>query len=551
DTERFRQFTQKDDDPTSLLNNNIKTLFEDSKNQLWIGTAAGANLLDIHSFEITAAPVNDLLPNLVVNGIQEDDAGNLWIATNSGISKYNPREHSIQNFSKSDGLQGNEFNYTSSTKAQDGTMYFGGVKGLNKFHPSQVKMSDFNPHLAITDIKIFDHSVTSIVNEDGTALMEGSIQALSELTLQYNQNVVELVFASLDYTYPIANNYRYMLEGFDKEWMYTTTKKRAANYTNLNAGEYTFIVEGTNSDGIWSTKNRTLSIVVLPPWWETWWFRTIAAVIILGSLITFTRWRSRTIRRQKEELKMQVEDAVANAKEQNLVLQGEQQKLEEAIADTNLVVNEALESGNFSARINLENKSGAWLELGKSINSLFDSIVLPFQNINEIVGAMASSNLTIRYTDDAKGDILKMTSSLNYALDNLASLISTIRQTTQVIGSSSEEMITSSDEMSVGTAEIAASTSEMSNGAQEQVTKIDQASNKLEEIVASSSSAGEQAQSINQAAQRGVGLSAEGQGQMESMDQSMQKMESASAETGDSIKDLLEKSTEISGILNS
>ncbi len=548
DSETFTQFKHADEDTTSILSNSIRTIFEDRKGQLWIGTSEGANIFDPGTQSFINAKVNALLPSVAVHGIQEDAAGNLWIATNSGISKYDPETNTIQNFGKSDGLQGNEFNYTSSTKTQDGTMYFGGVQGLNAFHPTDVRMSTFNPKVAITDIKLFDRSITRS-SEDQVA--DQGLQALSELTLRHDQNVLEFNFASLDFTSPNSNQYRYLLEGFDKEWMYTDAKKRAASYTNLDAGDYTFIVEGTNSDGIWSTNNTTLHISVLPPWWATWWFRTLLFLVIASTIVIVARWRARTIQRQKEALKSQVEEAIAQTEAQNRILQAEQGNLEEAIAETNEVVGEALESGNFSARINLENKSGAWKELGQSINSLFDSIVLPFQSINEIVGAMASSNLTIRYTDEAKGDILKMTSSLNYALDNLSMLISTIRQTTSVIGQSSSEMLVSSDEMSVGTAEIAASTAQMSNGAQDQVGKIDEASNKLEEIVEFSSSAGDQAQSINQAAQKGVGLSKEGQDQMNSMDENMQKMEQASGETSDSIQELLTKSGEISGILNS
>ncbi len=550
-TNSFRQFTQQDGDSTSLLNNSVRTLFEDSKNQLWIGTAAGANILDINSLQIVAAPVNELLPNPVVNGIQEDDRGNLWIATNSGLSRYNPTEHTIQNFGKSDGLQGNEFNYTSSTKTRDGTMYFGGVKGLNRFHPSQVKMSDFNPKLVITDIKIFDQSVSTITDDGGNPLVDGSIQILSELTLRHDQNVLELVFASLDYTYPVANKYRYKLDGFDKEWMHTTTKKRAANYTNLNPGSYTFIVEGTNSDGVWSRNRQELIITVTPPWWATWWFRTIALLAILGVTGYIVRWRARANRMQKEELKRQVEEATSQVTDQNEVLQAEQEKLEKAIEETNFVVSEAIDSGNFSARIDLTDKLGAWKELSQSINILFDSIVIPFNRITEIVGAMASSNLTMRYELDAKGDILKLTSSLDYALNTLSDLIATIKQTTTVVGHLSEEMNITSKEMQVGTAEIASSTSELSNGAQEQVSRIDESSNKLESIMEFSSSVGDQAQSINQAAMRGVDLSTNGQGEMKAMDDSMHKMEQASAETVDSIANLLEKSSEISSILNS
>ena len=551
DAETFTPFQNDPSDTSSLCSNNILTLFEDTNEQLWVGTSEGANIMNTQTMEITRAKMNALLPNLFINGIQEDGEGNLWVSTKEGLSKYNPKDHSIQNYGKTDGLQGNEFNYTSSTKSSDGTMYFGGIKGLNSFKPSEIKMSPFQPNIVLTDIKLFDQSITEAQHTNGTKFMVKSIQALEQLTLRHDQNVLELGFSSLDFTSPNSNLYRYRLDGFDKTWVYTHAGKRTASYTNLDPGEYTFLVEGTNSDGIWSSNSRQLLISVLPAWWESWWFRTLGLVTILALTFYTIRWRSRTNRHQREELQKQVEEVTSRMRAQNHELQEEQEKLESAIKETNYVVTEAVESGNFSERIDLNDKTGSWRNLGDSVNTLFDAIVLPLNRIAEIVGAMASSNLSLRYNREAKGDILKLTSSLDHALNSLSDLIATIKQTTTVVGHLSEEMNTTSKEMLVGISEIASSTSELSNGAQEQVSRIDESSNQLENIREFSSTVGEQAQSINQAAKRGMSLSTSGKGEIQSMDESMQKMEQASTDTGSSIADLLEKSSEISNILNS
>ena len=549
--EVFTNFSHISDDSTSLLNNNVRTLFEDSKGQLWIGTSEGANIMNTDSKAIRRAPVNDLLPSKVINGIQEDAKGNLWISTNKGISKYNPKDHTIINFSKSDGLQGNEFNYTTSTKAKDGTMYFGGVKGLNAFRPSQLEMSTFQPNIVITDIRLFDQSIAGVTDENEEMLIDTSPQLLEELTLNYDQNVLEIQFSSLDFTSPQSNKYRYMLEGFDKDWVYTNAMKRAASYTNLDPDTYTFILEGTNSDGVWSSNRRTLIIKVRPPWWSTWWFRTLVVISIAGGVFLFARWRTLSHRRQKETLNEKISEATDKAYAQNEILIKEQENLNKAVEETNEVIKSAVESGDFSARISLEDKTGEWRKLSESINILFDTVITPFHTITEIVGALASSNLSKRYRKEAKGDILKLTSSLNFALDSLSDLIATIQQTTMFIGHFTDEMNESSSEMNVGTAEIAASTGELSNGAQEQVRRIDEASNTLENILELSSTMGDQAQSINQGAERGVQISEDGQVQMNKMGTSIEKMQEVSTKTGDSISVLSEKSSEISGILNS
>ncbi len=547
----FTNFGHVDGDSTTILSNNIRTLFEDSKNQLWIGTAEGANIMNISSKRIIKAPVNELLPNPVINGIQEDEKGNLWISTNKGLSRYNPDDHTIINFSKSDGLQGNEFNYTTSTKAQDGTMYFGGVKGLNAFHPDNVQMSTFEPNVVITDIKLFDESIANVIDKNGEKLINTSPQLLEKLVLNHKQNVLEISFAALDYTSSQSNKYRYRLEGFDKDWVYTNANKRIASYTNLDPDTYTFILEGTNSDGIWSSKNRQLIIEVMPPWWSTWWFRTLVFLIIASGVFLIVRWKTISHRKQREILNQKIAEATDKAYAQNEVLINEQENLNKTVEEINEVISKAVESGDFSGRIDLEGKTGEWKKLGESINILFETIVVPFHEITEIVGALASSNLSKRYRKEAKGDILKLTSSLNFALDSISDLIATIQQTTMFIGHFTTEMNQSSAEMNVGTSEIAASTGELSNGAQEQVSRIDEASNTLENILELSSTMGDQAQSINQGAERGVQISEDGQVQMNKMGSSMEKMQEASTKTSNSIKILSDKSSEISSILNS
>ncbi|MEM6814193.1 MAG: two-component regulator propeller domain-containing protein [Bacteroidota bacterium] len=550
-TKTFTNFRHSDGDSTTILHNNIRTLFEDSKGQLWIGTEKGANIMNTNDQSIIKAPVNELLPGLVINGILEDSQGNLWIASNKGLSKYNPTEHIIKNFTKSDGLQGNEFNYTSSIKTRDGTMYFGGVKGLNSFKPSEVKMSTFEPNVVIADIKLFDQSISNLVKKNGEKLLTTSPLMVEELTLKYNQNVLEITFASLDFTSPQSNNYRYKLEGFDQNWVYTDASKRSANYTNLDPDVYTFYLEGTNSDDIWSSKSRMLTIKVLPPWWETWWFKTLVFFLIIAGAFVFIR--SRTIRHtmQKEVLNQKIAEATNKVYAQNKELIIEQNNLSEAIEETNNVINKAVVSGDFSARISLENKTGEWRRLSESINTLFDSIVLPFSRINDVINALAKSDLRQKYEYEAKGDIKRVTDNLNQAIDRLAELLLTVKDNTTAIGQASDEMQLSSQEMMVGTGEIASSTSELSNGAQEQVRRIDEASSTLENILKFSSNMGDQAQSINQAAEKGVKISEGGQVQMNQMDHSMKKMQQVSTKTNVSIGALKEKSNKISGILNS
>lgn len=546
----FKVFRNDPSDINSLLNDNIRTLHEDRNGKLWIGTAEGMNEMDLQTMEIKPSQVNFLLPNLVINGILEDKKGNLWISTNQGLSKYNPETAEIQNFTIADGLQGNEFNYTASLKARDGRMYFGGIHGLNDFHPDEVRLSSVDPQIAITAIRLFDEPITEIMKRNGDPLVSSTLPYLEELELSHDQNVLEISFASLDYTSPNSNTYKYQLEGFDQSWVYVDAKKRSANYTNLDAGTYVFKVTGTNSDGVWATSERAFTLSILPPWWATWWFRLLVLVLIITIAWGTYRWRSTLIKQQKRDLEARVAAATSQVVEQNKVLQEEQENLTGAIQDINFVIAEAVESGNFTARIDTDSKSGQWKVLGDSVNELFESIVTPFNAINEVVNAMAESNLSIRYSGEAKGDVKLITDNLNHALNQLSNLLSDIVSNTEVIGSSSEEMMISSEEMNISTNEIASAISEMSSGAQNQVQRIDEASQIIENILSYSSEATKQAEIINHAAEKGVELSDSGKGFITKMDTSMKKMLEVSVQTNASIEVLSDRSDEISKVLN-
>lgn len=545
ETEKFKVYKNDPEDPNSLPNNSIRALHEDRKGQLWIGTAQGMSIIDLKSMEVSNSPVTQLLSNPVINGILEDDQQNLWISTNKGLSKYNPETNEIINFSMADGLQGTEFNYTSSVRTHDGRMYFGGIKGMNDFHPNDVLLSNYQPKVVITDIRLFDESITK---ESG--LLSSSLINLESLTLKHDQNVLAIEFAALDFASPLSIKYQYKLEGFNESWVNTTSADRQARYTNLDPGDYTLIIKATNSDGIISENERKLHITVLPPWWATLWFRISALIIILTAVIVISKWRRNQIKLQKQILQDKVDEATSQVWEQNKALQGQQESLRGAITDTNFVIKEAVESGNFSARIDTTNKEGEWRELGESINTLFDSILTPFTNLNQIINSMAESDLSTRYSGSAKGDVKRITENLNKALDNLSELLEEIISQTENIRSSSDEMMVTSEEMNVSTREIASSIAEMSRGAQSQVKRIDEASSILEGILRFSSDVGNQAKSINKAAIKGVEQSDTGKSLINKVDESMLKIKNVSEETNHAFGILSHQSEEISRVLS-
>jgi methyl-accepting chemotaxis protein len=224
--------------------------------------------------------------------------------------------------------------------------------------------------------------------------------------------------------------------------------------------------------------------------------------------------------------------------------------LRAVIDETNEVVSHADGEGDLSSRMNPEGKSGVWKELSDSMNSLLASISKPFTSINTIVNAMAEGDLTLRYTEEAKGDIKNLTENLNTALDNLNNLLKGISKDANIIGDSSMEMLGASEEMNANTGEIASAIAQMSSGAQNQVTKVDDSSNLVESILRSANEMGLQSEEINQAANVGSVSSEKGMTMVSKVVFSMKDIKAFADDTNKSIKVLTERSQEINRVLS-
>lgn len=278
---------------------------------LWLGTNNGLNKFVISNssekintskkpqVEISYYGMQHGLSDNSIKSIIEDQDGNLWIGTSSGISLFDTQQNKFTNFGKADGIAGTDINLSSAARNKGGIIFMGSTEGLNYFYPSEINLSSYIPPILITDFQIFNKS--SEISEDSP--LKTSLFYTKEINLSYSQNVFSFQFAAMDYTSPKSIQYAYKMEGFDIEWI-NSQKRRFVTYTNLNPGEYTFKVKATNSDGIWSSSIRELKVIIQPPWWQTpWAIGLYALIFILGvwGIIKFQAYRHRL----QQELKMQ------------------------------------------------------------------------------------------------------------------------------------------------------------------------------------------------------------------------------------------------------
>ncbi|MBZ0201024.1 MAG: hypothetical protein K8H86_14225, partial [Ignavibacteriaceae bacterium] len=225
--------------------------------------------------------------------------GLLWLSTNKGIVVFDPQSEKIKaTYDASDGLQNNEFNQNSYFKNSKGEMYFGGIGGFNFFDPDNIVDNSYAPPIIITDFKLFNRSVDvySDLTVDEYSL-EKSIFATRDIKLLYDHKVFSFEFSALNYIAPKKNEYAYMMEGFDKDWIYAD-RERSITYTNLEPGNYIFRVKGSNNNGVWNEAGTFINITIEPPWWKTWWAYSIYGLLFFSGILALVKIRERELKRE-------------------------------------------------------------------------------------------------------------------------------------------------------------------------------------------------------------------------------------------------------------
>jgi ligand-binding sensor domain-containing protein/signal transduction histidine kinase len=314
DSEEFTHYQTDPNDRNSLSDNNVASIHEDRSGVLWIGTFnGGLNRFDRDTETFTRFRCREEggLPSDAVYGILEDEQGRLWLSTSKGLSKFDPRTETFRNYDVRNGLQGNEFNGGAYHRSSSGEMFFGGTNGFNAFYPRRIRDNPYVPPIVIT----------SLTPGGGPADAGGAVENVSQLTLSWPNNFFEFEFAALSYVQPEKNQYAYILEGFEEDWN-TIGTRRFGRYTNIPGGTYTLRIRGSNNDGIWNVEGTSVDVTVVPPFWETWWFMGIAALLLVGGAIGGYRLRVKRIETRSRELERQVAQRTYEIERRRQVAEG-------------------------------------------------------------------------------------------------------------------------------------------------------------------------------------------------------------------------------------
>lgn len=264
----------------------VNCIHESLSGYIWVGTRNGLFALREGDKELLQYTTDDGLPSNVVYGILEDGYGRLWISTNQGLSCFNPNSRKLRNFTVIDGLQSNQFNAGSYCRVSSGAMLFGGINGVTLFRPEILIDNPYTPKPVINKLFVFNKEV---LPNDNTGILKENIEYVDHITLKSSQNSFSISFVVSNYIAGMHNTFAYKLEGYNEEW-YKQDDISPVSYSNLPAGDYTFLLKAANNDGKWSKEVAALHIRVLPVWYCTWWALLVFALSVILLLFVVFRF---------------------------------------------------------------------------------------------------------------------------------------------------------------------------------------------------------------------------------------------------------------------
>ncbi len=349
-----------------ISNDFVNDIHQDKKGSLWVGTDSGLNKYDPKSNSFIRIEEPKEFRSVSIESIEYDEKGELWLGTNKGLKRYNPSSNELTSYNVSDGVQGANFNSNSSYMLSSKELVFGGSNGFNIFYPNKIKKRKDKPQLYISKLKIQNKEVYP---NDEFRVLKKTISKTDTLTLNYTHNVINFEFTTITYRNPQKVSYAYFLEGFDDDWNYVGNKNDVT-YTNLDSGKYKLHVKSTNSDGLWVGNEKILFLEIIPPFWQTIWFKTlmISLLLIVSYLIYYSR--TRNVLRNQKKLKKEI---ALRTKE----LQFQKNKLM-AVADELSTKNEEIQRFAFSVSHDLKSPLSNIRTITELIQMEFSEKDLPF-----------------------------------------------------------------------------------------------------------------------------------------------------------------------------
>ncbi|MCH8523031.1 MAG: hypothetical protein LAT52_00615 [Balneolales bacterium] len=319
----------------AIESNHVLSLHKCRDNFIWIGTfGGGLSRLDPQDGSIITITDSDGLASSVIFTIVPGTGSDVWLSTYNGLIRFDTKTQLFRNFNESDGLGIAEFWWGAGYKSPSNLIYFGSIYGYIQFNPENITESPFNPPVVMSELRLFEETIPLTKAAD----------------LSYYQNYLSFNYASLDFTNPSIIDYTHKLDGLDNDWIKTGNRSQVS-YSAIPPGNYTFRVRATNSDGVWSTHEVALPIVISPPFWQTSSFYLLSLVFLALSIYGTIQWRTAAIADRNKLLEAEVSNRTRELArnqqeltESNEALKEKSERLEERTVEIEKQRNQLLES---------------------------------------------------------------------------------------------------------------------------------------------------------------------------------------------------------------
>jgi signal transduction histidine kinase/ligand-binding sensor domain-containing protein len=313
---RIVVYRHDEGDPGTLPDDRVHSIWEGDDGTIWVGTGYGLARLPPHSDRFVNLFEDDGLPSSTVLGILGDRSGRIWLSSHGGISRLDPASGAVHTFGESDGVQGPIFTTAAAFRTRDGELLFGGRSGLNRLRPEAIVPNPHRPAVVLTDLRVFDRRPP----------LSSPVPSLDRIHLSYRDSFFTVELAALDFVDPRRNRFAYKLEGFDPAWV-QAGESHVASYTGVRPGSYVLRVKAANSDGVWNERALAIPLVITPPFWRTWWFETLAGLLLAAALLAGHRARLAAVRRRNVELERLVAERTREAVARRLEAEGQKRRL--------------------------------------------------------------------------------------------------------------------------------------------------------------------------------------------------------------------------------
>jgi len=317
DNKHFTRFSSGSGKHSALGNDKVNAVFFDAENGMWVSTANGLDYKAPGANRFRVYTKLDGLPTNNIQGVVEDLNANLWVTTVDGLAFFNRQNETFKVYNPEHGLLNTGYDYGNPCETHNGTIYIFGPQGANYFHPDSIQNPSSRPSLIFTGLRIYDRTVQVGDTIGGRVILSKNLNYTDHLVLDYTVNYFAIGFAALNFYAPKRIAYRYKLEGYDKNWIHVSANERVAAYSNLKPGNYELLVLASDVDGEWGSEPLSLWVTVLPPWWQTIWFKVVS-VLLIGTMLLLLYWnRTRRLMANKKYLQQKLKEQQAEILKQN------------------------------------------------------------------------------------------------------------------------------------------------------------------------------------------------------------------------------------------